>query len=198
MIILKNPILFRQLSSSLSCSLQRLLSSTQWLLAALPHSWYCTNLWIDLHQSANLEWNLHCACGPWHIYQHWKIERREAGMVYTRIRVAHRLFQSFEWSHFHQVAQVVFRASVAPAVMKVHPCFCTSSKSVDSLLCQFGKVRSCPFDFPEPLPGVVLSLPSPCYARETQHPAASLLKLGRVVSWLVVPFRQLWRAKTFL
>jgi len=53
---------------------------------------------------------------------------------------------------------------------------------MESLLCHFGKEDSRPFDFCEPMPGVFLLQPSPCYARETQHPASSILELRRVVS----------------
>ena len=51
---------------------------------------------------------------------------------------------------------MAFRASVAPVVEEVHLCHCASSESVDSLLCQFGKEESHPFDFPEQMPGVCL------------------------------------------
>jgi hypothetical protein len=60
-----------------------------------------------------------------------KIERWEAEYVYTHIRVAHLVFRS---SNCDQVAQVAFRAEVAPVVVEVHPCLCASSVSVDSLL----------------------------------------------------------------
>lgn len=45
------------MSSSLSGSLNRLPWSTTWISSALAHSRLCTNLWIDLHRSANLEYN---------------------------------------------------------------------------------------------------------------------------------------------
>jgi len=80
------------------------------------------------------------------------------------------------------VVQVAFQASVAPVVVQVHPCLCASSESLDSLLCQFGKEDSHLFDFPEPLPGVFLSQPSPSYARETQYHATSLPELLRMVT----------------
>jgi len=153
---------------------------------------------MDLHQSANLEWNLYRAWDPWHMDQDWQIERREARNVYTHIRVAHLLFRCFELSHYHSVAQVEFRALVAPVVVVVHPFLCTSCESVDSLLCHLGKEGSRPLDFPEPLPGVFLSQPSPCYAWQTQCPAYSLLELQRLVSWLVVAFPQSQCAKTLL
>jgi len=153
---------------------------------------------MDLHLAANLEWNLYRACDPWHTDQDWIIEHREAEYVYTHIRVAHLLLWGFEFSQCHQVAQVAFWASVASVVVDVHPRLCTSCESVDSLLCHFGKEGSHPFDFPEPLPGVIPSQPSACYAQETQHPVSSLLELRRVVSRVVVGFPQLGRAKTLL
>jgi len=70
--------------------------------------------------------------------------------------------------------------------------------SVDTFLCHFGKEGSHPFDFHQPLLGILLSQPSPCCARETPHPASSLPGLRREVSWLVVAFPLLTRAKTHL
>ena len=77
---------------------------------------------------------------------------------------------------------MAFRASVAPVMVDVHLGHCASSESVDSLLCNVGKGDSRLFDFPEPLPGVILSEFAPCYARETQHPAYALPEHRRVVS----------------
>ena len=65
MIILKIPIPFSQLSCSLLDSLKRLPSTSKWMSAALPRSWLCTNLWMNHHESANLEWNLYRTCDPW-------------------------------------------------------------------------------------------------------------------------------------
>jgi len=179
MTILDNPIPVSQLSSSLSGSLKRLLPSTKSLSAALPRRWYCTNLWIDLHESANLKYNLYCTCNPWHMDQDWKIERWEAEYVYTHIHVADHLFRS---SHSHQMVQVAFWAKVAPILVKVDLCLCVSSGSVNSLLCHFGKEGSHLFDFDEPLPGVILLQASSCSTQETQHPASSLLRLRQEVS----------------
>jgi hypothetical protein len=95
------------------------------------------------------------------------------------MRVAHLLVWS---SHRHQIAQVAFWAQVAPVVVEVHLCRCPSSVLMDILRCHFASAGSCPFDFREPLPGVYRMQPSPCYAQETQHPAASLLGLRREVS----------------
>ena len=77
---------------------------------------------------------------------------------------------------------MAFRASVAPVVVEVHLCLCASNESVDSLLGHLGKGDRRQFDFLKPLPGVSLSQPSPCQARETKHPASSLLELRRMVS----------------
>jgi len=198
MIILNKPVPFSQLSYSLSGSVKWLLSSSKWQSAALPHSWLSSHLWMDLHQSANLEWNHYRGCDPWNIDQDWKIERWEALYVYTHIRVAHLLFRSFEHSHCHQVGQVVFRASVAPVMVEVHLCLCASSVSVDSLLCHIRKEDCCLCDFHEPLPAVFLSQLSHCYAWQPQHPASSLLGLRRQVSWSAVAFPLSRHAKTLL
>jgi len=128
--------------------------------------------------------------------QHWKIERWEAEYVYTHIRVAHLLFRSIEFSNWHQVAQVAFQASGVPVVVEVHLFLCTSSKSVDSVLCHCGNEHSRPFDYHETLPGVFLSKTPPRYAPDTEHPASSPVELRRTVSWLVVAFPQSRRAKT--
>jgi len=128
----------------------------------------------------------------------WKIKRWQAEYVYTHSRVAHLLFWSFEFSHCHQVVQVVFRAQVAPVMVVVHLCLCAARVSVDSLLCHQGKEDSRMFDFQEPLLGVFASQPSPCDARETQHLASSLLGLWLLVAWLVVTFPLLRHTKTLL
>jgi len=153
---------------------------------------------MDRHQSANLDYNLYRTCDPWHMDQDWKIECWEADFIYRNIWAAPLLFRRFEFSHCHQVAQLAFWASVAPVALEVHPCLCASSKSVDSLLWHLGKEDSRPIDFHEPLPGVFLSQPSLCYARESQQPASSLFGLRREVSWLVVVFPPLRSAKTLL
>jgi len=64
--------------------------------------------------------------------QHWSTKCVEAEYIYTHIRVAHLLLRSFEFSQCHQLAQVVFWASVVRIVVEVHPCLCASSESVDS------------------------------------------------------------------
>jgi len=153
---------------------------------------------MDLYQSAKVEKNHHRACNAWHIDQDWTIKRWEVEYVYTPLWVAHLLFQSFEFSHFHQMAQVAFWAEVAPVLVDMDPFLCTLSLSVDSLLCHFGKAGSQPFGVHKPLPGVLLSQHSPCYDRETQHLASCLLGLPQKVSLLVVTFHLLRRAKTIL
>jgi hypothetical protein len=54
--------------------------------------------------------------------------------------------------------------------------------SADCLRCNVGKEGSRMFGFDEALPGVFVSLSSPFYAQETQHPASSLIGPPLVVS----------------
>jgi len=70
--------------------------------------------------------------------------------------VAQLLFQT---SIVQPMAQVAFRAEVAPVVLEVDSGLCASSVSVDVLGCHFGKDGSRLFDFRETLPGVFRSLP---------------------------------------
>jgi len=126
------------------------------------------------------------------------IERCEVQYVYSHIGVAHLLFQTIEFSQCHQVEQVAFRAEVAPLVVKVHSCLCTSSVYVDSLLCYFNNENNRQVDFHKPLPGVLLSQPLTCYDREKQYTTSSLLALWHEVSWSAVAFPLLRRAKTLL
>jgi len=134
----------------------------------------------------------------------WKIECLEAENVYTHTRMAYHHFHNICFRQCHLVVQVAFWAEVAiwaempPGLMEVRRCLCASSLSADSLLCHFGMKGSRPFDFYKRLPDVFLSHPSPFYAQETQLLASSLLRLRREVSWLVVWFPLLWRAKTLL
>jgi len=153
---------------------------------------------MDLHQSANLEWNLYPACDSCRIDQNWKIERWVAEYVSKHIRVAHLLFLHFEFSHCHHMSQVTFWAKVAPIVVEVNLYVCTSRVYMDSLLCHCGKEGSCLCDFYKPLPGVFLLHPSQCYARETQHPASSPLRLRHEISWLVVASSLLRCTKSLL
>jgi hypothetical protein len=95
------------------------------------------------------------------------------------MQVAEILFWS---SHRHLLAQVAFWAEVVPVMVQVPLCHCSSSVSEYFLWGHLGEEDSRPFDFCEPLLGVVRFQPAPCYVRETQHPASSLLRLQRKVS----------------
>jgi hypothetical protein len=108
-----------------------------------------------------------------------KIERLEVKYVYTHMRVAYLLFRT---SHRHLLAQVAIRAAVAPILVVVHPWLSASNVFLDLLWCNFGKEGSHLYVFREPLPGVFRLRPSPCPARETQHPTSSLLRLLHEVS----------------
>jgi len=57
-----------------------------------------------------------------------------------------------------------------------------SGVSGDFLRCHCGKQVTWAFGCDEALPGGFLLQPSPCYAKETQHPASSLLGLQGEVS----------------
>jgi len=48
--------------------------------------------------------------------------------------------------------------------VEMHEFLCASSVSADSLLNHFSMEGSWPYDFYKPLPGVILSQPSPFYA----------------------------------
>jgi hypothetical protein len=78
------------------------------------------------------------------------IECWEARYVYMNLRVAYLLFQS---SPRHQMAKVAFCAEVAPVVVKVHPCHCASSMSMDFVLWHFSKEGSTRSEFRERLLG---------------------------------------------
>jgi len=141
-----------------------------------------------LHQSANLQWNLHCACDPWHIHQDWKIECWEEEYVYTHGRVAPLWFQNFDLPHCHQVAQEAFREEAAPVLVEVHPSLWASRVSGDSLLCHFGNEGRRQFDYHEPLTGVCREQPSTLYAQETRLLVSSLLSLPHNVSSIDIAF----------
>jgi len=154
---LQNPVPFCQCSSSLSGSLNRLLSSAKWMSAALPHSRYCTNQWMFHYQSAHLDWNLYCGCDTWQMHQDRKIERWVGEYKYTHFWVTRLRVRKRELRHCDQVAQVGFRAKVPSVLLsavsfglvEVHPCLCTSSMSADSVVCHFGKEGSRLFHFSE-------------------------------------------------
>jgi hypothetical protein len=77
------------------------------------------------------------------------------------------------------MAKVAFQTEVVPIVVEVRRCLCASNMFADVLRCHVAERGSSPFDFHEPIPGVVLSQPSPGHARETQHPASSFFGLWR-------------------
>jgi len=101
--------------------------------------------------------------------------------VYTHIWVAHHPFGNYTLPECHWVAQLVFWAAVALVLVEVYPLLCTSSLSVDSLLCNFDKEGTSPFNCHEKFLGVFLLHALPICAQETQLPVTSLLVLWREV-----------------
>jgi hypothetical protein len=89
--------------------------------------------------------------------------------------VAHLLFRS---THHHQMAQVAFRDKVAPFVVEVHPCLCTSSVSENFLLCSLGMEGSRPFYLHEQLPGVFERSRHHITPRKLNIPLLLLLDFG--------------------
>ena len=166
---------FAQCSSWVAGSLNPLLLSSKWLLAALPHHRECTNL----QQSAYLDQNRYHARLP----HHRNIGFRGELHSNKYIRRAIWRFVKVELRKCYQLGQVVCRAVVESALesalcisrVEVHLVFCVSSVCAYSLRCHFGKNGSRTFGFDEALPGVFVSQPSPFHAQETQHPASSLL-----------------------
>jgi len=71
--------------------------------------------------------------------------------------------------------ELTLESGVCVGWAEVHLFICVSSMSVHVLWCHFRKedIRACGLE--EADAGVFLSQPSPCDARETQHPASSLL-----------------------
>jgi hypothetical protein len=69
--------------------------------------------------------------------------------------------------------EAAFQAKVPHVLVEVHRFLCTSSMSVDSLLCNFGMEGGRLFDFDGPLPGVFLSQPLPICTQETTLLASS-------------------------
>jgi len=166
--------------------------------AALPRSSECTNLWILLYQSANLELNLCYTCNSWYVHQDWKIEHWENECGYTHIWVAHYGFQNFELPHRHRVAQVAYKPVVAPVLVQVYPYIWASRVFANSLLCHCEKESSHLFNFHEPLQGVISFQHSPFYTQVTKLPASSHLRLQWEVFWLDVVFPPLRYAKSLL
>jgi len=80
------------------------------------------------------------------------------------------------------VAESALQSTLCVGRVEVHLFLCVSSVSADCLRCPFGKEGSRPFGFDVALPGVFVSQPSPFGAKETQHPASSLLGPRHVVS----------------
>lgn len=142
-----NPFGIYRCSSSRPCLLNRLLWPSTWMLAAFPHSRWCTNQWMFLYQLAYLDYNLYHAVYSGHMHQDWKIVQREEECVNTHLLVAYYWFGAFELPHCHWVAQVVFWVEIASVVVKaiyvgqaeVHACLCTSSMSTDLFQCHLSR-----------------------------------------------------------
>jgi len=157
-----------------------------------------------LHHSTNLEWNLHRARNPQHMYHDWKFERRKGEHVYIHIWRADVGFCNCALDFCHRMAQVAFWVKVSLLLVSggcvelegVCPSLGASSLSVDSLQCHFGMDGSSQFDFHKPSPCVVLSQLSPGCTLEIQHPASSLRGLLRGVSRSGVAFPPSLHAKT--
>jgi hypothetical protein len=67
--------------------------------------------------------------------------------------------------------------------VEVHLFHCGSSMSAEFSWSHFGKEDSHMFGFDEALLGVFVLQPSSLYAKETQHPASSLLGPRCVISY---------------
>ena len=83
------------------------------------------------------------------MHHDWKIEPWKEEYVYTHIQVAHLRFRIPELPHYYQVEPVAFQVEVASvlvsdvwvSLVEVHPCFCVSSVSGDSVRCNFWQGR---------------------------------------------------------
>jgi len=130
-------------SSSLAGSLQRLLWSSKWMLAALPHNRWCTNQWMFLYQSVYLDQNLYPAGYPRQIYQDWKIQHSEGLHMNTHIWPADWRVGIIVLRNFYRLGCVACRAAVASAVcvgcVEVHLFLCVPSLSEDSLQCHLAR-----------------------------------------------------------
>jgi len=110
--------------------------------------------------------------------------------VYIQIQRAGLGFWNFGRDFDRWMAQVAFQVEVALVLVsavwvgleEVRPSLCTSSVSVDSWRCHFGKEGCRQFDFDKPLPWVILLQVSSFYPQEIQHPASSLPGLLRKAS----------------
>jgi len=187
---------FGRCSSSVAGSLNLLLLSSKWMLAALPHHRECTNL----HRSAYLDQNQYRARYPHHLRT---IPHSEELYANTYIRPANWWFQQVELKKCYRLARVACLAEVELAMesalcvgrVEMHLFLCVSTVSAESLWCHFGKEGSQTFGFDEALPGVFVSHPSHFCAQETQHPTSFLLRPRRVVSLWDISFPQFLRAK---
>jgi len=157
---LKNSISFCWCASSLPGVHNRLLSTAKWMSTALPCSRYCTNQWIFLHWSANLEYYLYRACDPRRTHYNWTIEHSELDNVFTQIWIGNHHFANFELPQSPSVAQVTFLGKVVWGLRMAHLFLCTSSVSADSVQWHFVNGGTRLFEIHEPLPGVFLSQPS--------------------------------------
>jgi len=157
-----------------------------------------------LHQSVYLDQNLHHAGYPAQMPQDRKIQHVEEMYVNMHIWLANWWFGNIVLRNWDQLGHVVCPANVASALelavcvglVEVHFLLCVSSVSVDCLGCHFGKHGIQTWGFDESQPGVFVSLPSPFYAQETQHPASSLLRPQREVSWFDISFPWLRHVNT--
>jgi len=199
MIIISKIPSFGQCSSSIAGSLNLLLLSSKWSLAALPHHRECTNL----HQSAYLDQNRYRARYPHHLQD---IPPREELYANTYIRPANWWLQQVDLRKSCRLGRAACLAEVESALesalcvgrVEVHLFLCVSRVSAHSLQCHFGKEGSRTFGFDEALPGVFVSQPSPFCAQETQHPASFRLAPRRVVSLWDILFPQSRPAKCLL
>jgi len=132
------------------------------------------------------------------MHQDWHIEHWEQQYVYAHTWVAHHQCPNTGPLHFRKLYHVTFRAKVVLILDQVHLILCASSMSADALLCSWGKSCSCPFDFHQPLLGVLPMQPSRVYTLETKPPSSSLLQLRREDPWSGIVFPLLWQVETLL
>jgi len=190
---------FGQCSSGVAGSLNPLLLSSTWMLAALPHNWECTNL----HQSAYLDINRYRTRDPHHVSN---IPHSEVLYENTYIRQSNGWCQYVELQTRYRLGRVTclvevelaLESAVSVGHVEVHLLHCVSSDSAGSLRCHFSKEGSRTFGFDKALLGVFVSQPSPFCAQETPHPTSVLFGPGSIVSLCDISFPQLQRAKSLL
>jgi len=183
---------FSQCSSSVVGSLNPLLWSSKWMLAALPHHKQCTKL----HRSAYLDQNWYSAVHP--RYDR-KILHRDELYVNMYIWPANWWFEKVELRKWYRLGRVVCQAEVQSALectlcirrVEVNLLLCVSSLSADSWQCHIGKTGSRMFGFDEALQGVFVLQSLHFYAQQTQHPASSVLGPPCMVSYWDILF-PLW------